>query len=104
MKTILRIAGALAAGFGIGCLAMHCQHLQAENDALTDILNDDCCGLCCDGFDPCDACDGCDGCVSCPPADDEKSANAAAADSDAVKTNDAVAPCGGVCAEEDFPV
>ena len=71
MKTFLRAAGAMAVGFAMGCLAMHCRHLQAENDALTDILDDvSCCGDCgCDpDFDPCDECEGCDGCCACADA------------------------------------
>ena len=82
MKTFIRAAGAMAVGFAMGCLTMHCRHLQAENDALTDILDD----VSCSGdspepdFDPCDECEGCDGCC--------------ASTGDAAKSTDAVCESG----------
>lgn len=85
MKTFLRVAGVALTGFVFGCLTMHCRHLQAENDALTDALDDSC--LCCDDFDPCADCDGCDGSADAAPTNKPESASDCAAPVDTEVSN-----------------
>lgn len=115
MNSILKVLSGMAVGAVIGGLAVHCMHLQAENEVLTDILLEgddddcmDCCEGCCAvclGYDaPKDGCEGCmfsDVCPDGPSADGSEDAGEAVPGGDGgCGTCDDCSCCGSESAPE----